>query len=242
MNDAEITSLIIDALKKNGLMSKADLVEIINRKAPGYKATSISWKLHNLKLQGLIQSPGYGTYSYQAKNTVQWSISAALKRYFNKIHKEFPFIEICIWDSRWFNPLMLHQPFKYYIVIEVEKEAAESVFNSMTDVSKKVFLNPTEEIFSRYISNFTEAIIIKPLISEAPIMEQEGIKVATIEKLLVDSVADKELFAAQQGELDYIYRNAWSKYNININKLKRYARRRNQTVRVKELLLKTMAK
>ena len=125
---------------------------------------------------------------------------------------------------------------------KVEKDAAESVFNTMTDFSKKVFLNPTEEIFNRYISNFNEAIIIKPLITEAPLLEQEVITLASFEKLLVDCIADKDLFAAQQDELEFIYKTAFSKYNINVNKLKRYARRRSQLEKLNELLYKTTAK
>jgi hypothetical protein len=65
---------------------------------------------------------------------------------------------------------------------------------------------------------------------------------ATIEKLLVDCLSDIHLFAAQQDELEYIYTNAFSKYNININKLKRYARRRNQLKKVNEILHKTWPK
>ena len=61
----------------------------------------------------------------------------------------------------------------------------------MTDVSKKVFLNPSEDMLSRYISNFDEVIIVKSLISESPISDQDGIKVASLEKLLVDCVSDK---------------------------------------------------
>jgi hypothetical protein len=137
---------------------------------------------------------------------------------------------------------MLHQLFKYYLVVEVEKDAAESVFNTMTDFSKKVFLNPTEDIFTRYISNFDEVIIIKSLLTESPIVEIDGIKVAAIEKLLVDCIADKDLFAAQQNEIDFIYRTAFSKFSINTNKLRRYARRRNQFEKVTALMTKISAK
>ena len=242
MTETEIDQLIVDSLKERSSMAKGEIVDLINKKYPNVNDASITWKLHKLKSQGLIHSPGYGIYSYRVKENVQWGISTSLKRYYNKVKKEFPYLQICVWDSRWFNSMMLHQPFKYYLVIEVEKDAAESVFNTMTDFSKKVFLNPTEEIFNRYISNFNEAIIIKPLITEAPLLEQDGITLASFEKLLVDCIADKDLFAAQQDELEFIYKTAFSKYNINVNKLKRYARRRSQLEKLNELLYKTTAK
>ncbi len=137
---------------------------------------------------------------------------------------------------------MLHQLFKYYLVLEVEKDSAEAVFNTMTDVSKKVFLNPTEDIFTRYISNFSEVIIVQSLITESPIIEVEGTKIASLEKLLVDCIADKELFSAQQNEIEFIFKTANEKYTVNKGKVKRYARRRNQLEKVDHIFNKMSAK
>ena len=47
-------------------------------------------------------------------------------------------------------------------------------------------------------------------------MEQH--KCANIRKNSVDIVADDELFAAQQGELEFIFKSAFDKYNINESK------------------------
>jgi len=55
----------------------------------------------------------------QVKENVQWSISSSLKRYYNKVKKD-SYLQICVWDSV-VNSMMLHQPFRYYLVIEVEK-------------------------------------------------------------------------------------------------------------------------
>ncbi|MCW3084034.1 MAG: Uncharacterized protein JWP12_1400 [Bacteroidetes bacterium] len=198
--------------------------------------STISWRLHQMKSQELIQSLSYGSYSLKSINHFSPNVSSSLKRIYNRVNKEFPYIQICVWDSRWFNEFMLHQMFRFYLVIEVEKDAAESVFNSLTDFSKKVFLNPDDDIFNRYISNFNEVIIVKSLISEAPIAEQEGIKIASLEKLLIDSLSDKGLFAAQQNELEFIYKSVFNKYNLNISKMKRYAKRRNQFDKLKMLL------
>jgi hypothetical protein len=71
-------------------------------------------------------------------------------------------------------------------------------------------------------------IIVKSLISEAPLLEIENITVPSIEKLLIDCLTDVDLFAAQQDELDNIYQMVFQKYHVNINKISRYARRRGQ--------------
>lgn len=233
--------IILDALHSRQTLSKGDLFSYVHKADPAISLSSFTWKLHQLKKQGLINSPSQGIYSIKAENTFTPVVSASLKRIHNKIAKEFPYVHICVWDSRWFNDLMLHQLFRYYLVIEVEKDSTEAVFNTMTDISKKVFLNPTEDIFNRYIANFNEVIIVHSLISESPIIEQGGIRIAPLEKLLVDCVADKDLFAAQQSEIDFIFKTAHSKYSVNLSKIKRYARRRNQLEKIESLINKTLA-
>lgn len=237
-----VENLIISSLRENGSMSKKELVDLVCQNFPDSTPSSVTWRLHKLKSKGLIQSATYGEYSLDTKQDPQYSVSSSLKRIFNKAKKEYPFLSMCVWDSAWFNTLMLHQQFKHYLVLEVEKDSMESVFNSLTDFSKKVFLNPTDEIFSHYISNFTEVIIVMPLLSEAPVISQNGVVLAPFEKLLVDCLADKNLFASQQGEIDFIFKSAFSKYRINVNKLKRYARRRNQLENVTNLMDKIVAK
>lgn len=239
---ADLKNLIVSILGEKPTFSKKELFERLKALGSEINETSLTWQLHQLKNQGSIQNSGRGMYSLSSKNIFNPVVSPSLKRIYNKISKEFPFLQICVWDSRWFNDLMLHQLFKYYLVIEVEKDSAESVFNTMTDVSKKVFLNPTEDIFTRYISNFNEVIIVKSLISESPISEHEGVKIASLEKLLVDCIADKDLYAAQQSEIDFIFKTAADKYTINESKLKRYARRRNQLEKVEGLINKISAK
>jgi hypothetical protein len=232
----EFTNLIVSTLKEKEELSKKELVELIRIEFPNMRDSVINWRLRQLKSQSLIQNPSYGTYSLQLKKQFIPSLSNPLKRIYNRVHKEYPLLQICVWDSRWFSNFMLHQLFRYYLVIEVEKDATESVFNSLTDYSKKVFLNPDADIFTRYISNFNEVIIVKSIITEAPIAEQDGIKIAPLEKLLIDCLADKYLFAAQQDEVEFIYNSAFDKYNLNFSKMKRYATRRNQSNRLKQLL------
>lgn len=239
---ADLKNLIVSILGEKPTFSKKELFERLKVLGSEINETSLTWQLHQLKNQGSIQNSGRGMYSLSSKNIFNPVVSPSLKRIYNKISKEFPFLQICVWDSRWFNDLMLHQLFKYYLVIEVEKDSAESVFNTMTDVSKKVFLNPTEDIFTRYISNFNEVIIVKSLISESPISEHDGVKIASLEKLLVDCISDKDLYAAQQSEIDFIFKTASDKYTINESKLKRYARRRNQLEKIEGVINKISAK
>jgi len=54
-------------------------------------------------------------------------------------------------------------------------------------------------------------------------------------------IADTNLYAAQQGELDFIYGTAFEKFELNQNKMKRYAQRRNRENEVEQLTNLTLA-
>lgn len=124
---------------------------------------------------------------------------------------------------------MLHQPFRFYTIVEVEKEVMESVFYALKEQGKEVFLNPSEEIVNKYVTNANEPIIITRLTTEAPTQKVNKVVTQTIEKLLVDIYCDPVIFAAQQGaELKRIYQAVSDKYKVNTTKMFRYASRRNK--------------
>ena len=80
---------------------------------------------------------------------------------------------------------------------------------------------------SDYIQWDKKAFIVKPLISEAPVQEVNGIKVPSIEKLLIDIQCDRDFFYLQGQETLYMMQNAFAHYNVNVGMLLRYASRRN---------------
>ena len=131
---------------------------------------------------------------------------------------------------------MRHQPFKHYTVIEVERDACESVFEFLSGAMKNVFINPIEEIFDRYIHNLEEAFVVKNLVSEAPLFEVQKVVIPSLEKLLVDMLIDTELFSAQQNEKEFIMRTAMEKYTLNLLKMRRYSDRRNREKEIDELI------
>ena len=124
----------------------------------------------------------------------------------------------------------------------MEKEAEEQIFNAISEWNKNVYFNPNEEILERYISSNTEEVtIIKNLVTEAPTVNKNNIEIPSLEKILVDIIIDKELFAAQQGELNFIYQSAFKKYAINTAKMKRYAIRRNKESELEKITNKIWA-
>lgn len=224
-----IENTIESYFKSNTQLSREELGSLINRDFPELSEGTITVYLSKLKKTGKINNPARGIYSITDKQIFNPEINQNLKKLYNKIHKELPYIEICVWNTKWLSDLMRHQPFKNFTIIEVDKDASEQVFNTVNEFIKNVYINPDKEIFERYISSNTEeVIIIKNLVTESPTVKSNKIEIPALEKLLVDIIIDKELFAAQQGELDFIYKSAFNKYAVNTAKMKRYAIRRNK--------------
>jgi predicted transcriptional regulator len=223
-------------------LSREELLKAILTDFPDWKESTINVYLSKLKKRGIIKNPSRGVYCLKNRTIFKPSIDINLKKIFNKIKQDFPYINFCVWNTKWLNDVMRHQPFKQYQIIEVEKDAAEQVFNTLSIKEKNVFLNPNAEIFERYINNVDKAVIIKYLVSEAPLNNVDNIVIPTLEKLLVDVLVDVAIFSAQQDEIEFIYNTAFSKFQINSNKMKRYAIRRNRLSKLEELINLTLAK
>ena len=217
-------------------LSKDELVLAIGNDFPDWASKTIKVYLSKLKKEGILNNPSRGTYTISDTKTFHPVIPQSLKIIAAKIQKEFPYAISCIWNTNWLHDLMRHQPFKEYTVIEVEKEAAEQVFNYLKENTKNVFLNPESKMFNFYINSLDKIILVKNLISEAPLKKVTNTNIPTIEKLLVDMLIDKELFAAQQGEIEFIFETAFKKYTINKMQMKRYAMRRNREKEVENII------
>lgn len=228
--------------KRSEKLPKKELVGSIKKDFPKWSDNTINMYLSKLKKEGVINSPSRGIYELDSLTPFQPNISITLKRIFNKIKREFPYINFCIWDTAWLNDFMRHQPFKHYVVIEVEKDASESVFTFLTEINKNVFFNPDDEIFDRYIHNQDEVLIVKNMVSESPLIEKEKIVIPALEKLLVDMLIDTELFSAQQNEKEFIMRSVMQKYTLNELKMRRYAVRRNREREINKLININLAK
>jgi hypothetical protein len=84
-------------------------------------------------------------------------------------------------------------------------------------------------MIDKYASLNFNSIIVKDLITKAPVQTIDKIPTAPLEKILVDIFSDKDLFITFQGsELDMIFQTAFEKYTINKSKLFRYAKRRGK--------------
>ncbi|GJM30195.1 MAG: hypothetical protein DHS20C17_28300 [Cyclobacteriaceae bacterium] len=163
-------------------------------------------------------------------------INSSIKRLYNKVKRKFPYLEINIWDSRWLNEFMIHQPARFYILVEVEKDAMEPVFYFLHDTKSEVYLDPTSSILYQYARD-AAAIIITNLVTEAPTQKIKDVTTATLEKILVDVYCNEKIFYAHQGhEMTVIFNEAFKKYRIEKSKLVRYAARRGKKTELQRFI------
>ncbi len=193
------------------------------------KVSTINWRIYAMIQVGVLQRVGRGKFKLGKERNYIPDISPKMKSIYSKVKNEFPYTDVCIWDTSSLNEFMIHQPFKFYYILELEKETTESIFYFLKESNFSVFLEPTSDIIEKYIPENKQIIIIKSLISEAPLLSIGRIRTASIEKILVDIFCDDIIFSAQQGsEMRTIFETAFSKYTVNQSKMLRYANRRRK--------------
>lgn len=220
-------------------MKVSDIISFYRQFDDNIKRATVDWRIYDLVEKGILHRVSRGLYSLTENEGKAYipEINKSLKHLSGKIYNQLPFIDICIWSTKWLNEFMLHQPFRFYTMLEVEKEVMESVFYALKEQRKDVFLDPSEEILNNYVVNASKPIIITRLMTEAPTQKTNKVVTQTIEKLLVDIYCDPIIFAAQQGaELKCIYQTVFDKYKVNTTKMFRYASRRNKRDEIKDFI------
>ena len=89
---------------------------------------------------------------------------------------------------------------------------------------------------SDYVDLGEKSVIVKALTTESPVKMIDGIRMPTLEKILVDINADSDFYYLQGDESFYIMQNAQSLYSINAPKMLRYASRRGIRATMKTIL------
>lgn len=234
-----VNQIIDIARKQNGQFTRRDLLNAVRSGMKNISEGSLVVLLNRMLAEKKIIRVSYGKYKLNEDLKYEFfyepsELMLSLNRH---IKENFPFIDYCIWQPSIFVSMMLHIPAVRTTLVDVEREAMESVFMSLQNIESAipVFFKPNQEDADRYITN-RDMIIVRPLVKEAPIDIIDGCPVPTLEKMLVDAVSDKELQHLQGNELYTIYSNAFSGYEIKMPRLLRYAARRNRKQKVEQII------
>jgi len=241
-----IETKFIEKFKNKASFSREELFEFFRHLEPDLKEGTFAWRIYNLKEKNIIKSLKRGLYTISTKPIYETVLSSDIIKLSKSIQQNFSEVKHCIWQTNWLNEFSQHQSNKRIIIIEVEKDFAESVYFFLKDTFKlDLYLNPKEKEVEFYISESNNPIVVKNLITRSPIARRVqnklSISVPFLEKILVDLFADEKLFYLFQGsELIKIFENAISNYTINFTKLFSYAKRREREQEIKSFITNNM--
>ena len=241
-----IENKLIEKFKDREYFSRKELFDFFRYFEPELKEGTFGWRIHDLKNRDIIKPLKRGIYVISYKPGYKPDISLGLLKIAKLLTERFNEIKHCIWETSWLNEFSQHQTSKSTLFIEIEKGFEESLFYELKDrLHKEVFLNPDEKTIDLYIAESNQPIIIKKLLTRAPISNRTEKKnkffIPTLEKMLVDLYAEEKLFYYLQGsELIHIYENAITSYTINFTKLFSYARRREREQQIKQFMTNHM--
>lgn len=150
---------------------------------------------------------------------------------------EFPYTDLCVWDPQIIVPFMQHIPNLNLLIVEIERIGMEPAFNHLQEKvsDRRVIFNPSSEDYARYVSGFP-SIIVKPLVSQSPLINFGGINMPSLEKVMVDITGDVEFSFAQGAELYTIFESLLSSFDVNYKALYRYADRRTRRSQVENIV------
>jgi len=226
---------ILDFAAAGQVFSSSEIVDSFGRKE--ISKTTINTILARLCNAGKIQRISRGKYAaLSVSKTFLPKLSGEASVTFRSVRKQFPYASACVYEGQWLSQFMHHVASNNAIYIEVERDAAESVFEWLRSEGKNAYFRPDGNFIYRYINMGDGPIIVKVLISQSPLTGATGIPVPTLEKLMVDMYCDKDFSYLQGAEYYHIVNAAQDLYEINKNSLLRYASRRN----VKEKMIKIL--
>ena len=231
------TKELIDYFKGKGYFTNEDLRVFYKDKGISITEEALRIRIHRLKKRGVIQTVASGKYTIAFKPSYTPEPDKFLKKVNSLFLQKYDDIDYCIWNTRWLNNFMIHQPISAFYILETDKDVTESAFYYLKDNDIKAFNNPTEQIMEQYVMGEQDVIVVKPLVSRAPLKKVEQIAFPELEKILVDIYCDQQQFYIYGGqEMINIYENAFDHYNINLSSLNAYAARRGKKDLIKSFM------
>ncbi|MBL7901570.1 MAG: hypothetical protein JNK73_06220 [Bacteroidia bacterium] len=221
---------------KKETVTTQEITEVLSDALPNISASTISWRINQLKNENLIHQAGRGLYSFEFKPDYNFDLSLKTKRIYNRV-KALATSEICVWDTNALDSILGVDNTKSLIFLSVVKEDLEPLFNNMQAFSKQVFLNPDKETIKRYLKPLEEAIVLTPMVSETPLIKTGDYVTPTLEGLLVNSLCEFNTTLDPMGySMRDLFALAFEKYSINRSKLLRFASRRDKKLEIETLL------
>lgn len=223
---------IMSYASRHSTMTAGDL-------ASAYKISPTTARQHlsRLAAAGDLVRVGYGTYALPSeKEQFPLDVSDNVKSVYNALNAEFPFADFCVYSGDVYEPLQHHLSINHAIYVETNRDTVDSVFSILKETHKNIYKQPDADFMNDYVDLKSDCIIVKPLVTEAPLKFIDRVPSPTLEKLLVDILKDSDLDYLRGMEFSYMIETALSQYQLSITKLLRYARRRNVQQQIQTII------
>jgi hypothetical protein len=210
-----------------------DIDSFYREAEPSIPRTTVNWRVYALVQSGVLHRTGKGLYQLGITQNFTPQTDVRMKKIGQFVNKRFPFINYCLWDLSCVNYFSRHLINFNVQFVDVERDVVDSVYYALKENFPKVM---SIHNLYEHLSDFDNTVFVRPLITESPVREVDGLFMATLEKMLVDMATDKELVSFQGNEIYTIFETAFEKYTINRNTLIRYASRKNKKTEIENII------
>ena len=221
-----IENNIVSYVQSRRHCSAQDILAHLN-KGDEVPKTTLYWYLNKLTKENKISRVSRGQYSIAEKKPYTPEVSQRMRQVNDILKKALPFATFCLYQGSELSPYLHNVATNNVLYVETERDSCEAAFNTLKDQGFTVYVRPDKEMIYHYINLAGDAIFVKALTSESPVIVSDEVTVPTLEKLLVDIRVDEDFYYLQGSEAFYILRNAAERNVINVSKMMRYARRRH---------------
>lgn len=230
---------LVQLVKPNEIIRRPALLSLLSEEYPHAKLNTLDWHIHTLLEQGKLVRQGRGAYTVAGNKSLHSSFTLTLPEELSeiggRIGRKFPMITTCFWTTSVLHSFILQRGMITYWLVEVEREAVDAILDFMLN---DVFINGLSfpvihaddlTLMKRYTPDRSIVLLVKPLISEAPLMQYDDkLIVPTLEKIIVDLVADANVFGSFGEELSSLFVDLSHRFLLNQDRLRRYSRRRHK--------------
>ncbi|MBK9464425.1 MAG: hypothetical protein IPN56_06420 [Chitinophagaceae bacterium] len=164
------------------VITTSDIVRFYKKLEPGILKSTVNWRVYELVNRNILERVGKGKFRLGSGNTFIPELNPKHFKVRAAIRTQFPFINYCIWDSSFIKEFNQHITKNSFMLVDVERGSEESVYYSLREQLKEVFMFPGKEMLGDYFTDLKKPIIIRTLVSEAPSKEIRNVPTATLEK------------------------------------------------------------
>ena len=217
-----------------------EVVALVKKSEPNLDRKTIIWSVNELVKQNKATRVGRGVYLFAPKAAYNPKMTKQAAEVSKIIQGNFKYVTATISDTAWLSEFMSLQPFSSVTEVEVNEPAVEPLVSILRQKKLDAFSKKESDAAKKYAVSAQPIIVGKPKNTNSVTPYNKAIRLAGLEKTLVDLVCDAEIYGQYQGaELENIYKNSTEKYAVNYSTVLQYAAKRGRKKQVEELLMNT---